>query len=77
MPIEKDIIYIKLSNFPFTIESKTKHSTDGDWIYHETKGLVKFNTWLLVKAFSNKLSFIPCNRVVWILFNAKHLVIAH
>ena len=43
MPVEKDIIYIKLVNLPFTIECKAKHSTDDDEIYHETESLVKVN----------------------------------
>ena len=58
MPIEKGIIHIKLANFAFAIECKTKHSMDGDRIYHVTKGLVKVNIWLLVKAFRNKPSFV-------------------
>ena len=66
MSIKKDIIYIKLANSPLSIECKTKHSTDDDGIYHGTKSLMKVNIWLLVKAFSNKASFIPCNRVIMI-----------
>ena len=77
MPIEKDIIYIKLANFLFVIELNTKHITDSDGIYHWTKGIMKVNTWLLVKAFSNKLSFVPCNKVVRISFDAKHPFFAH
>ena len=77
MPIEKDIIYIKLVNFPFAIEPKTKHGTDGDAIYHGTKGLVKVITWLLVKAFRNKMIVVSCNRVVRISFDAKHLFFSH
>ena len=73
MPIEKSIIYIKLANSPLAIEYKTKHSTNGDGIYHEAKSLVKVNTWLLVKAFSNKMSFIPHNRAVEILLDV-HLL---
>ena len=58
MPIEKDIIYIKLVKTPLAIECNAKNNTDNDEIYHETESLVKVNTRLLVKAFSNKLSFI-------------------
>ena len=72
MPIEKGIIYIKLVNFPFAIECNAKHSTDSNGIYHRTESLMKVNARLLVKAFNNKASFILCNRVVVILFNAKH-----
>ena len=36
MSIEKDIIYIKLANFPLVIECNAKHSTDCDEIYHGT-----------------------------------------
>ena len=39
--------------------------------YHETKSLMKVNALLLVKAFSNKVSFIPCNRAVGILSDVK------
>ena len=72
MPIEKDIIYIKLANSSLAIECNAKHGTDGDGIYHRTKSLVKVNARLLAKAFSNKASFIPCTRVVGILFDFKH-----
>ena len=37
MPIEKDIIYIKLAKSALAIEDNAKHSTNGDGIYHETK----------------------------------------
>ena len=77
MLIEKDIIYIMLTNAPLTVEGNAKHSTDGDRIYLETERLVKGNARLLVKAFSNKASFILCNRVVRIMFNAKHPFVAH
>ena len=62
MPIEKCIIYIKLANSPLAIEFNAKHNTNGDEIYQGTESLVKVNARLLVKAFSNKASFIPCNR---------------
>ena len=77
MPIEKDIIYIKLENSPLMIECNAKHSMDSDRIYHGTESLLKVNTWLLIKAFSNKARFIPCNRSVRILFNAKHPFVAY
>ena len=77
MPIEKNIIDIKLVNSLLAIEYNAKHNMDGDGIYHGTKSLMKINARLLVKAFSNKVSFIPCNSVIGILFDAKHLFVAH
>ena len=77
MPIEKDIIYIKLVKSPLAIEGNAKHSMDGDEIYHRTESLVKVNAWLLVKAFSNKTSFISSNRAFEILFDVKHSFVAH
>ena len=77
MPIEKDISYIKLAKAPLAIEGNVKHSTDDDRIYHENESLVKVNTQLLVKVFSNKASFISCNRAIRILFDAKHPFVAH
>ena len=77
MPIEKDIVDIKLANSPLVIECNAKHSTNGGGIYHGTKSLMKINAQLLVKVFSNKANFIPCNSVVRILFNAKHSFVAH
>ena len=77
MPIEKGIVDIKLVSSPLAIEYNAKHSTNDDGIYHETKSLVKINARLLVKAFSNKASFLPCNSAVEILFNAKHPFVAH
>ena len=78
MLIEKDIIYIKLPNSPLAIECNAKHNTNGDGIYHGTESLMKvINAWLLVKVFSNQASFIPCNRVVGILFDLKHSFVAH
>ena len=77
MPIEKGIIHIKLENSPPTIECNVKHNTDDDEIYHGTEHLVKVNARLLVKAFSNKVSFTSCNRAVKILFNMKHPFVAH
>ena len=77
MFIEKDIIYIKLAKSPLTIEGNVKHSTDDDDIYHGIESLVKVNAWLLVKAFSNKASFITYNKVVRILLDVKHPFVAH
>ena len=77
MPIEKGIIYIELVNSPLAIECNAKHSTDGDVIYYGTESLVKVNVGLLVKAFSNKASFVQCNKAVGILFDAKHPFVAH
>ena len=78
MPIEKDIIYIKLANSSLSIECKTNHNTNE--IYHRTKSLMKVNTRLLVKAYSNKVSFILCNRIVGIIFfffDAEHPFVAN
>ena len=75
MPIKKGIVDIKLATL--VIECNAKHSMDGDEIYHGTKSLVKINARLLVKAFSNKASFIPCNSDVGILFDVKHPFVAH
>ena len=77
IPIEKDIVDIKLANSPLAIECNAKHNTDGDEIYHEIESLMKINARLLVKAFSNKVSFIPCNRAVGILFDTKYPFVAH
>ena len=77
MPIEKCMIYIKLAKAPLAIEGNAKHSMNGDEIYHRTESLVKVNARLLVKAFSNKASFILCNRTVGILFDAKHPFVTH
>ena len=76
-PIKKGIINIKLVSSPLPIESNAKHSTDGDGIDHGTESLMKVNAQLLVKIFSNKPSFILCNRAIRILFNAKHPFVAH
>ena len=77
MLIQKGIIDIKLVNSPLVIECNAKHSTNDDGIYHMIESLVKINAPLLVKAFSNKTSFIPCNGVVGILFDEKHPFFAH
>ena len=68
MLVEKGVINIKLTKAPLAMECNVEHSTDGDVIYHGTESLVKINTWLLVKAFSNKLSYIPSNRAIEIFF---------
>ena len=75
--IKKDIIYIKLVNSPLVVEYNAKHSNDDDEIYHGAESLVKVNVLLLVKAFSHKLSFIPCNRAIRILFDVKHPFVVH
>ena len=77
MPIEKGIIDIKLANSPIVIECNAKHNMDGDEICHRTESLVKINARLLVKAFCKKVSFILCNQVVRIVFDAKHPFVAH
>ena len=77
MPIEKGVIDIKLAKAPLAMECNVEHNTDSDGIYHETKILVKINTRLLVKAFSNKPSFIPSNRAIEILFDKKNPFVAH
>ena len=50
---------------------------ESDEIYHGSESLVKVNTWLLVKAFRKKPSFILCRRAIEILFDAKHPFVAH
>ena len=77
MPIEKGIIDIKLANSPLAIESNAKYNMDSKRIDHGTKSPVKVNTWILVKTFSNKPSFILRNRFIKILFNEKHPFVAH
>ena len=61
---------------PLAIECNAKHNTEGDGIYHGIESFMKINVRLLVKAFSNKASFIPCNRAVEILFDVKHPFVA-
>ena len=77
MPIEKGIIYIKLANSPLEIKCNAKHNMDNDQIYHGIESHMKVNGRLLVKDFSNKVNFIPCNRAVGILFNVKHPFVTH
>ena len=73
MPVEKGIINIKLAKAPLVMECNVEHSADGDGI----ENLVKINTRLLVKAFTNKPSFIPRNRAIGILFDVKNPFVAH
>ena len=77
IPIEKGVINIKLTKAPLAMECNAEHSTNGDGIDHGTKSHVKINIRLLVKAFSNKPSFIPSNRAIGILFDAKNPFVAH
>ena len=77
MPIEKGIIYIKPENSPLVIECNVKNSTNSDGIYYGYESLLKVNARLLVKAFSNKASFILCNRSIENLFDEKHPFVAH
>ena len=58
------------------MKCNAKHNTNGDGIDHETKSLMKINTRLLVKAFSNKPSFISSNKAIRILFEAKNPFVA-
>ena len=68
---QKGIINMKLAKAPLAMECNVEHSTNGDGIDHGTESLLKINTRLLVKTFSNKLSFILRNRAIGILFDAK------
>ena len=77
IPIEKGIIYIKLAKRPLAMECNVKNSTNNDGIYHGTESLMKVNTRLLMKAFSNKPSFISCNRAIRILFDVKPPFVGH
>ena len=77
MPVEKGVINIKLEKTPLVMERNAEHNTDSDGIDHRTRSLVKINTRLLVKAFSNKSSFIPSHRAIRILFDEKNLFVAH
>ena len=77
MLVEKVVINIKLTKVPLAMECNVEHSTDDDGIDHGIENLVKINIRLLVKAFSNKPSFIPSNRGIEILFDAKNLFIVH
>ena len=56
------------------MECNVEHNTDGDGIDHRTESLVKINTRLLVKDFSNKSGFVPSNRAIGILFDVKKLI---
>ena len=59
------------------MECNAEHNTDGGGIDHGIECLVKINTRLLVKTFSNKSSFIPCNRAIEIFFIRKNPFVAH
>ena len=75
--VEKGFVNIKLAKAPLAMECKAKHGMDSDGIYHGIESLMKINTQRLVKAFSNKSSFLPSNRAIRILFNAKNSFVAH
>ena len=77
MPIEKGVINIKLVKAPLAMECNAEYNKNGDGIDLETESLVKINTPLSVKAFSNKSSFIPNNRAIKILFDVKNPFVAH
>ena len=76
VPVEKDVINIKFTKAPLAMECNAENSMDGDEIDHRTESLMKINTRMLVKAFSNKLSFMPSNRAIEIFFNAKNPFVA-
>ena len=76
-PVDKGVINIKSMKVPLVIECNVEHSTDDDGIDHRIESLVKINTLMLVKAFSNKPIFIPSNTAIEILFDAKNPFIAH
>ena len=77
MPIEKGIIYIKLAKAPLAMECNSKNIINSDGIHHRTESLVKVNTRLFVKAFSNKPISILCSRAIGILFDTKNPFVAH
>ena len=77
MPIEKGVINIKLAQALLGMECNAEHNKDNDGIDHGTESLMKINTRLLMKAFSNKSSFIPNNRTIRILFDAKTPFVAY
>ena len=77
MPVEKGVTNIKLAKALLAMKCNVEHSMDDDGFDHGTKSLMKINTRLLVKAFSNKLSFIPSNRAIGILFDVKNPFVAH
>ena len=77
IPIEKGVINIKLVKVPLVMECNAEHSTNGDGIDHGTESLIKINTRLLVKALSNKSSFILSNKAIRILFDAKNPFVGH
>ena len=71
MFVEKGIINIKLTKAPLAMECNVEHSTKDDEIDYGTESLVKINTQLLMKPFSNKPSFMLRNRAIKNLFDAK------
>ena len=73
MLVEKDVINIKLTKAPLSMECNAENNMDGDGVDHGTESLVKINTRLLMKVFSNKSS----NRAIEILFDAKNSFVAH
>ena len=77
MPVEKGDINIKLVKALLAMECNAEHSTDDDGIDYGIESLMKINTRLLVKAFSDKPSFIPRNRAIGILFDSKNPFVAH
>ena len=77
MLVEKGVINIKMTKGPLSMECNAENSMDGDGVDHGTESLVKINTQLLMKAFSNKSSFTPSNRAIEILFDAKNSFVAH
>ena len=54
-----------------------EHSTNDDGIDHGSESLMKISARLLVKAFSNKLTFILRNRAIEILFDTKIPFVAY
>ena len=77
MPVEKGVINVNLARGPLAMKCNAEHSIDGDGIDHGIESLMKINTQLLVKAFSNKMSFISSNRAIEILFDANNPFVAH
>ena len=72
MPFETGVINIKLVKASMAMEYNAEYSTNGNRIDRGSESFVKINTRLLVKSFSNKPSFIPSNRALMILFDAKN-----
>ena len=68
--IDKDV-NIKLAKARLAMECNVEHGMNGDRIDHGIKSLIQINTRLLLKSFSKKPSFIPSNKAIGILFDAK------